>query len=112
MTELNTHAGLAIGHARANDAAMHAGDSWVSTAIEAFRSYATINRWFTTEQVRQAFPNLPEPPDRRAWGAVPRIAQKEGIVVPHGWVRANSPTVHGMVVTRWESKIYKGETTQ
>ena len=107
-----THEGLAIGHARANDAALHAGDSWVSTAIEAFRAHALTNQWFTTEQVRLSFPDLPEPPDKRAWGAVPRLAQKEGIVMPHGWVRASSPTVHGMVVTLWESRIYRGEAKQ
>jgi hypothetical protein len=108
----NTHEGLAIGHARANDAALHAGDSWVSNAIEAFRAHALTNQRFTTEEVRQAYPDLPAPPDKRAWGAVPRIAQREGIVMPHGWVRASSPTVHGMVVTLWESKTYKGAIDQ
>jgi len=107
-----THEGLAIGHARANDAALHAGDSWVSTAVEAFRAHALTNQWFTTEQVRQAYPDLPEPPDKRAWGAVPRLAQREGVVTPHGWVRASSPTVHGMVVTLWKSSIYRGEAKQ
>jgi len=103
------HEGLALGHARADDAAMHAGDSWVSMATEAFRSHAIANKLFTTEEVRQAFPDLPKPPDTRAWGAVPRLAQKEGLVVPHGWVRASSRLVHGRYVCLWESRIYKGE---
>jgi len=37
------------------------------------------------------------------------LAKKEGYVEPSGWVRAQSLTVHGMVVTLWESKIYKGK---
>jgi hypothetical protein len=102
MTE---HQGLAIGHAMAEVAAKNAGSEWVETALEAVRIHATMNKYFTTEQVRAAFENLPEPPDRRAWGAVVRRAKKEGLIHPHGWVRAQSLSVHGMVVTMWESKI-------
>ena len=106
---MSTHAGTAIGHASADRAAAHAGTSWIEQATAAFRSYAERQQWFTTEQVRAAYPDLPKPPDKRAWGAIPRMAQRDGVVAPHGWVRANSPTVHGMVVTLWESRVYKGE---
>lgn len=103
------HEGLAIGHKRADDAAKHAGDEWLNEALCAFKNHAIKHKYFTTEDVRSAAPNLPNPPDKRAWGAVPRIAKKEGIVSAHGWTRANSPTVHGMVVTLWKSCIYQGE---
>ena len=109
-TRMTTHEGLSIGHKRANDAAEHAGDEWLELALEAFKNYATNHKRFTTEEVRLAHPNLPEPPDKRAWGAVPRIAKKDGLISAQGWTRANSNTVHGMVVTMWESRIYKGET--
>jgi hypothetical protein len=102
MTE---HQGLAIGHAMAEVAAKNAGSAWVATALEAVRRHAAMNKYFTTEQVRAAFEDLPEPPDRRAWGAVVRKAKKEGLIQSHGWVRAQSLTVHGMVVTLWESKV-------
>lgn len=105
-----THEGLAIGHKRANEAAEHAGGEWLELAIDAFKNHAINHKQFTTEEVRLAHPNLPEPPDKRAWGAIPRIAKKEGFISAKGWTRANSHTVHGMVVTLWESRIYKGET--
>jgi hypothetical protein len=103
------HEGLAIGHKRAEDAAKHAGNEWLEAALGAFKDYAIKHKHFTTEDVRSASPHLPNPPDKRAWGAVPRIAKKDGIVSAHGWTRANSHTVHGMIVTLWESRIYQGE---
>ena len=106
---MTLHEGLAIGHARANDAAKSAGSEWVQTALMAFTEFAKKNRTFTTEQVRAAYPDMEEPPDMRAWGAIPRLARKEGIVEPHGWVRADSRSVHGMVVTLWQSKVFRGD---
>ena len=110
LLPVTRHTGLAIGHKKAEDAAKHAGNDWLEQALEAFKHYATTHKKFTTEEVRSAYPDLPEPPDKRAWGAVPRIAKKDGLISAHGWTRANSHTVHGMVVTMWESRIYKGET--
>ena len=104
------HEGLALGHASADIAAAHAGAAWMAQAVHAFRSHALRNKYFTTEQVRLANPDIPEPPDRRAWGAVPRVAKKDGVIRAHGWTRADSRTVHGMVVTLWESTIYVGES--
>ena len=103
------HEGLAIGHKRADDAAKHAGSEWLEEALCAFKNHAIKHQYFTTEDVRSACQNLPDPPDKRAWGAVPRIAKKDGIVSAHSWTRANSQTVHGMVVTLWKSHIYQGE---
>ena len=108
---MSTHAGLAAGHAGADTAAAHAGSSWTEQAAQAFKEYATQNEWLTTEQVRAAYPDLPKPPDKRAWGAIPRLAQRDGVVVPHGWVRATSPTVHGMVGTLWASRVNKEAST-
>ena len=101
-----THQGLALGHASAEIAAAHAGSEWIRIALEAFLNFAKMRHSFTTEQVREAFPDLPLPPDKRAWGQVARLAKSEGIVESIGWVRANSPSVHGMVVTLWRSKVY------
>ena len=103
------HEGLAIGHAMADVAGRHAGADWMEVALSAVRDYAQENERFTTEQIRAANPDMPAPPDKRAWGSVVRTAHREGFIVPHGWVRAESRTVHGMVVTMWVSKIYKGE---
>lgn len=98
--------GLKLGHARAEDAANNAGDEWKAIALAAFKQYAKQHELFTTEQVRLTVENVPAPPDARAWGSIARTAQAEGFILGDGWVRAESKTVHGMVVTRWKSKIY------
>ena len=98
---MTNHEGLTIGHAMAEVAADNAGNFWKEEAFEAFRQYARNNDEFTTEDVRRANPDLPAPPDDRAWGHIARRAKREGIVKAVGWVRANSRTVHGMVVTKW-----------
>lgn len=103
-----THEGLQLGHSMAEVAANNAGFEWKLLALEAMRQHALHNKYFTTEEVRRANPNMPEPPDKRAWGAIARLAKKEGLVQSDSWVRAESLTVHGMVVTLWESRIYKG----
>ena len=105
------HEGLALGHRAAEVAADNAGLAWRGTAFDAFVSYAKTHEFFTTEEVRLSRHDLPFPPDTRAWGAIPKQAIKENIIEGAGWVRADSPTVHGMVVTKWRSKIYQGETT-
>ena len=97
--------GLELGHAMAEVAGRHAGEDWVEMALEALRTHATTHKYFTTEQVRAANQELPEPPDKRAWGAVVRKANRAGIIRSHGWTRAESTTVHGMVVTLWESTL-------
>jgi hypothetical protein len=101
MTEYQNE-GLAIGHAMAEVAADNAGEDWKGVAYEAFVNHAYKHDAFTTEEVRRANPDLPSPPDTRAWGAVARRAVKEGVVRSAGWTRAKSLTVHGMVVTKWE----------
>jgi hypothetical protein len=105
-----THEGLALGHASAEIAASNAGSEWVRIALDAFLAYAKTHPTLTTEQVREAFPDLPLPHDKRAWGGVVRRAKSEGVVEFMDWVRADSHTVHGMVVTLWKSKVFKGET--
>lgn len=104
-----THAGLELGHKMAEIAGLNAGEEWMLLALGAFREFAKSKYLFTTEQVRAAYPDLPSPPDKRAWGQVARMAKSEGFVTSSGWTRAESPTVHGMVVTLWQSKIYYKE---
>ena len=104
--------GLETGHAMAELAAYRAGFDWKLLALEAVRQHALQKRYFTTEQVRWANPDLPEPPDKRAWGAIARLAKKEGFTQPHNWIRAESNSVHGMVVTLWASRIYAGVNTE
>lgn len=102
------HDGLAIGHGMAEVAADKAGDTWKERAYAAFVDYANSHDAFTTEEVRQSAVGLGSPPDDRAWGQVALRAKREGVVKSVGWVRANSKSVHGMVVTQWKAKN-KGE---
>jgi hypothetical protein len=106
------HEGLELGHKMGDVAADHAGKLWVEDALEVFKNHAQQHQTFTTEQVRAANPDLPEPPDRRAWGAIPRMAVKRGWVIADGWVRADSKSVHGMVVTQWRSKLFLDDRAQ
>lgn len=101
--------GLDLGHAMADVAMSNAGLDWRLMALEAMRQHALKNKYFTTEEVRRANLDLPEPHEKRAWGGIARIAKKEGFIQADSWVRAESLSVHGMVVTLWESKIYRGE---
>lgn len=96
---------LALGHVMAELAGDNAGEGWKEAAFAAFVDHARRHKFFTTEEVRQSNPNLSSPPDTRAWGVVARRAAKDGVVTSAGWTRAKSMTVHGMVVTRWESQM-------
>ena len=97
------HEGLEIGHQMAEIAADNAGEEWKREAYEAFIEYAKNNKYFTTEDVRLANPNIKMSGDTRAWGSISRKARKNGIVLSAGLTRANSKTVHGMIVTKWMS---------
>ena len=107
MNDVKINDGLALGHIKAEEAATHAGREWKEVALEAFKKYANQHSHFTTEQVRlDSTATVPSPPDTRAWGGIARIAKAKGYILSNGWVRAESKTVHGMVVTRWKSTLY------
>jgi len=97
--------GLEIGHAKAHQAAEHAGTEWQQMAYRAFLAYARTHKHFTTEEVREANPDLPPPPDKRAWGHIALLAKRNQKVVGASFTRAKSKSVHGMVVTLWASQI-------
>ena len=109
VTNNTEHEGLSIGHAMAEVAADNAGAEWKAAAFYAFKRHAMKHLHFTTEEVRAANPDIPPPPDDRAWGSIALKAKREKIVIGSGWVRANSRTVHGMVVTKWYSTVYSPE---
>jgi hypothetical protein len=103
--------GLQIGHSMAEAAANNAGEDWKRMAYEAFVKYAKGREFFLTEDVRAANPDLPIPPDTRAWGQVALLAKREEVVSGHLFTRAKSRSVHGMVVTMWRSNIFKKEAS-
>jgi len=103
--------GLQIGHSMAEVAADNAGETWKRLAYEAFVKHAKSHEFFMTEDVRSANPDLPTPPDMRAWGQVALLAKREEVVSGHLFTRAKSRSVHGMVVTMWRSNIFKKEAS-
>jgi hypothetical protein len=111
MNDKFIHEGLALGYEAAEAAAEHAGTKWRETAFDAFIKYAKTHEFFTTEDVRLAYPDIPFPPDTRAWGAIPRQAKKQNIIEGTGLVRANDRNVHGRFITQWRSKIYQEKNT-
>lgn len=97
------------GMQRAADGAEGQHPGWCDMALEAFREYAKTHNQFTTEQVRTAMRQLPAPKELRAWGHVARRACKEAIVRKVGMVQAQSPTVHCMYVSLYESQVFSGK---
>lgn len=94
-----------MGAQRAYDHAEFENKGWGDVALQAVKLHATRNRELTAEQVRKAFPSIPEPPDKRAWGHVMRRARSEGYIQALRPVKAENPSVHGMWVTLWGSLL-------
>jgi hypothetical protein len=105
LTQLNPTAAKRAKDAGMQKAIDNAGKEWAEMAYDAFCLYARTHLDLTTEAVRAANPQIPAPPDKRAWGAVAKRAARAGIVEKLGLVKAQSPTVHCMYVTSWASKV-------
>ena len=77
---------------------------WGDKAFEAYCAYARrIGRPFTTEEVREAIGHtLPEPPDKRSWGAVAVRAVRAGVIRRCDFTSAKDPKVHCNMVSLWQ----------
>lgn len=93
-----------IGFEKAEQAAEHAGEEWRANAYQAIVDYARTHKLFTVEDVR-IHAKLKECRELRAWGAIIRYAEKNGLVERVGWVRAKTRHVHGRAVTQWRSLL-------
>ena len=93
-----------IGFEKAEQAAEHAGEEWKAQAYQAIVNHARHHHLFTVEDVRLAA-RLKECRELRAWGAIIRYAEKNGLVERVGWVRAKTRHVHGRAVTQWRSLL-------
>lgn len=102
---MSAHEGLEIGHAMADLAGNSAGETWKQLAYDVFVAHAAAHREFTTEDVRRANPELPTPPDNRAWGAIARRAMRDEIIELLCWTRAKNREVHGRVINCWKSNL-------
>lgn len=98
--------GLRIGHEMAELAAENAGETWKRMAHEAFVKHAKRHEFFVTEDVRNDNPDIPPPPDKRAWGYIALAAKREEIVSSHSLVKSKSRICHGRILTMWKSNIF------
>ena len=87
-------------------AAEHAGDPWMTEAVEDFarfvsaRGEATLEAWRYDWLAR----GKPSPASHKAYGAVAMSAAKRGLVVNTGrYVKAQSPKTHAHRVPVWAS---------
>lgn len=92
------------------DSAAHAEfdmPGWLDDAVACVREYARTHAGLTylAEDMRYwaKLGGLPEPPERRAWGAVIRIASKEGCIVRAGTAPARSSNLSPKVL--WKSPL-------
>lgn len=88
---------------RAVDHADREIPSWSDVALEYVRQYARNHGEFLSEEPRQYAESrgLPDPPDKRAWGAVMLRAARAGYIRKIGYAQANDPRVHGSINTLW-----------
>ena len=97
-TELRDE-GMAAAVAHANQES----PNWIDVAFAYLRGYALIHKEFMAEEVRAASHGLvPEPPSKRAWGAVFMRAAKENILKRKGFRNVTNPKAHSTPATLWE----------
>ena len=78
---------------------------WTSNAIAALRLFCVGRDRFAFEEFRSAAAayGLAAPRSHKTWGALPRVAVKEGIIRPTTEYRAaTSPRTHAHPVRVWE----------
>lgn len=93
---------LALDHAEA----VH--DGWKNEAYTFLLAYAKQNLSFISEDVSDAHvaAKLPQPPTKRAWGALYLKAAREGAIEQCGMGRSRHR--HASICPRWRSLIYRG----
>ncbi|WP_175848542.1 hypothetical protein [Burkholderia multivorans] len=94
-------------------AAKAAGESWRDAAITALKDFAATNYVhsgrtdFTIDEFRDAGA-CPEPANPNAWGSLPRVAVKLGVLNPtFDTQTARRPKAHARTVRVWKVNIDK-----
>ena len=86
--------------------AENAGDEWMDAALAAVRETAGRMAEFTTDDVMEGHPDLPEPHNPRAWGPVMVRAKADGIIENTGYMAASSRvSSHGRRKLLWRSLL-------
>lgn len=85
----------------------NAGAAWKEAAMNEVHAFLREqgDTPFVWDELRAAIEErLPEPHDRRAWGAVARMASKLGVVEKVGY--APSKSSHGSPKAHWRSALH------
>lgn len=109
---MTTQLNLALGRQRAQEgaeqAAYHADRvhaAWQMRALSMFFTYMLEHpgKTFMTEDVRWWAEDrgLPEPPDRRAWGAVTMAAKRRKMIRFFGYAPQKAANAHGSPKSVW-----------
>ena len=92
------------------DAVQSGASDWVESAIAVVRDISTAAAEFTTDRVEYelARRDIPDPPEKRAMGAVMRIAARRGYVTKTDrTVPSVMPRNHRRPKAIWHSEIYR-----
>jgi len=80
----------------------NAGEKWGSLAYSFLLQYIKKNDKFMAEDVRVASEGIvPEPPSKRAWGAIFVMAKKNKIIKSIGFSNVKNPKAHRTPATLW-----------
>ena len=78
-------------------------ESWGERAYSFLLQYAKSNNTFLAEDVRVAAEGvIPEPPSKRAWGAIFVRGRKNNLITPIGFSSVKNPKAHRTPATLWE----------
>lgn len=92
-----------VGMQRAVDHADRVTDGWREIARAHVEEFARKHSTFLAEDVIAAARDVPEPPTRKAWGAVIQRAAREGIIEKIGFAPAKTSNCSPKVL--WRSRI-------
>lgn len=95
------------GMQQAVDHAERVHDGWKNEAYTFLLKFCRMHEHFISEDVSDAHEaaGLPQPPTKRAWGALYQKAAREGYMVQDGLGR--SRLRHASICPRWRSLVYR-----
>lgn len=99
----------ATGIARSVNRAEREIPNWQYDTFNFLKKYAKKHNTFMAEDVRVASEKtLPEPPNKRAWGAVILTGVKNNIITRKTYQNTTNVNAHRTPATLWKSNIFKG----
>jgi len=93
--------------------AENTNENWGECAYSFLLKYTKTNKTFMAEDVRVDSEGIvPEPPSKRAWGAVFVMAKKNKLINSIGFRNVKNPKAHRTPATLWEvnTNEYKSNT--